>query len=134
VTQEHLAQNGAEEVARGRAALGAAEKLLAADLPYDAASRAYYAAFHFARALAWAAGEEPRTHKGVAHFLHQHYVEPGKLPPDTDRLYNALQNFREKSDYSTDFLLDHDGAAEAVANAGTLVERMGVLLRALGVA
>ena len=51
MTQEHLAQNGAEEVARGRAALGAAEKLLAADLPYDAASRAYYAAFHFARAL-----------------------------------------------------------------------------------
>ena len=28
---------------------------LTSDLPYDAASRAYYAAFHFARALAWAA-------------------------------------------------------------------------------
>lgn len=133
MTAEHLKQNGAEEVARGRAALAAAEKLLAANLYYDAASRAYYAAFHFARALAWAAGEEPKTHKGVAHCLHRHYVAPGKLPADTDRLYTVLQTFREQSDYATDFLLDRDGAAEAVAHARTLVERMGALLKALGV-
>ena len=48
------------EVERGDAALTAAETLLEAGLNYDAASRAYYAAFHFARALALAAICEPR--------------------------------------------------------------------------
>ncbi|MGQ0506150.1 MAG: HEPN domain-containing protein [Myxococcaceae bacterium] len=64
---------------RGDAALAAAKTLLAADLYYDAASRAYYGAFHYARALCLASGDEPRSHQGVAHFLNMSYVRSGKL-------------------------------------------------------
>ena len=128
MTAEHLKANAADELARGRAALAAAEYLLAADFFYDAASRAYSAVFHFARALVWATGDEPRSHQGVAHLLHLHYVRTGKLPPDTDRLYAQLQTFREKSDDTAEFVLDRDGATDAVNLSRLLVGRLGALL------
>lgn len=55
----------AAEVARGKEALEAAEILLAAGKYADAISRAYYAAYHHARALLVTVGEEPRTHGGL---------------------------------------------------------------------
>jgi uncharacterized protein len=132
MTAEQLRGNAADEMARGRAALAEAEKLMSADLPYGAASRAYYAAFHFARALCWAAGETPRTHQGVAHFLRVHFIRTGKLPPDTDRKYTSLQSFREQADYESAFTIDAAGAHQVVGDARTLIERMEKLLHELG--
>ncbi|MFZ5469012.1 MAG: HEPN domain-containing protein [Myxococcota bacterium] len=69
MSPENLKLNVAAEVDRGAAALEEANQLLRGGLHYGAASRAYYAAFHFARALCLAVGEEPRSHAGVAHLL-----------------------------------------------------------------
>lgn len=132
MTAEQLRGNATDEAARGRDALLAAEKLLEVGLGYDAASRAYYAAFHFARALCWQAGETPRTHHGVAILLSRHHVQTGKLPPDTDRRFAALEVYRERADYETGFVLDEEGARLAVSEARILVERMEALLRNLG--
>ncbi len=132
MTAEQLRGNAADEIARGQMALLEAEKLLSVDLFYGAASRAYYAAFHFARALCWAAGETPKTHQGVAHFLRIHYIRTGRLPADSDRRYTGLQSFREHADYESAFTIDREGAGAAVVDARLLIERMGALLDDLG--
>jgi uncharacterized protein (UPF0332 family) len=132
MTEEHLRQLIALEVERGEQALAAAELLLQAKLLYDAASRAYYAAFHHARALCLAVGEEPRSHQGVGHLLALHFVRPGILPTDSSRLYSGLQGFRESSDYDAAFLLDEVGAAQALTDARLLITRMQAWLRTKG--
>ena len=132
MTADQLRGNAADEIARGEAALAEADKLLSVDLFYGAASRAYYAVFHHARALCWAAGEAPRTHQGVTHLLRLHFIRTGKLPPDTDRRYTSLQAFREQADYSSSFTIDREGAAAAVADARLLVGRMAALLHERG--
>jgi uncharacterized protein (UPF0332 family) len=132
MTPEQLRQNVALEAERGEQALSAAEALLQARLPYDAASRAYYAAFHFARALCLAAGEAPTSHRGVAHLLSLLYVRTAVLPMDTSRLYAGLQRFREAADYDAAFVLDAAGAAVALADARTLVDRCRAWLRNQG--
>jgi uncharacterized protein (UPF0332 family) len=122
MTDASLRANIAAEAERGDDALNAAAKLLEASLPYDAASRAYYAAFHYARALCLAAGEEPRSHQGVAHLVSLHYVRAGIFPPETSRGYATLQRFRESSDYDAAFVLDERGAIDAVEKARAFVE------------
>lgn len=123
MTPEHLRQAIALEAERAEQALKAAEMLHQARFFYDAASRAYYAAFHYARALCLAAGEEPRSHQGVAHLLSLHFVRSGTLPTDTSRLYAGLQRFREAADYDAAFVLDEVGAAQALEDARTCVAR-----------
>ncbi len=65
-------ENAAREAALGDDALRAAEALLALQLYNDAVSRAYYAAFHHARALLLLDGLEPKTHRGVFALLERH--------------------------------------------------------------
>lgn len=132
MTPEHQRQLIVHEMQRGDQALAAAEALDQAQLPYDAASRAYYAAFHYARALCLAAGQEARSHGGVAHLLSQHFVRTGALPADTSRLYAGLQRFRESADYDATFVLDARGAARALSAARTLIERARGWLQAQG--
>lgn len=132
MTRDQLRQNVGLETERGDQALAAAEALVQAQLPYDAASRAYYAAFHYARALCLAGGEEAKSHRGVAHLLSLLYVRTGALPADTSRLYASLQRFRESADYDAAFVLDAPGAAQALADARTLVERARAWLQGQG--
>jgi uncharacterized protein (UPF0332 family) len=128
MTDAGLRAIASAEAERGDQALAASEKLLAAGLFYDAASRAYYAAFPYARALCLVAGEEPRSHQGVAHLLSLHFVRTGVLPEDTSRTYALLQRFRESSDYDAAFVLDEPGADEAVRSARELRARFRALL------
>jgi uncharacterized protein (UPF0332 family) len=132
VTHEHLRQAIALETERGDQALLAAETLHQAQLPYDAATRAYYATFHYARALCLGVGEEPRSHQGVAHLLSLHFVRSGVLPADTSRLYASLQRFRESADYDSAFVLDAAGAAQVLTDARTLIDRARAWLSAQG--
>jgi uncharacterized protein (UPF0332 family) len=120
------------EAERGDQALIAAETLQQNMLFYDAASRAYYATFHYARALCLAAGEEPRSHQGVAHLLSLHFVRGGTLTVDTSRLYAGLQRFREASDYDTAFVLDEAGARQVLDDARILIERFRAWLSTQG--
>ncbi|MBI3184463.1 MAG: HEPN domain-containing protein [Myxococcales bacterium] len=128
----NLRANIESEADRGGQALREAEELLRAELFYGAASRAYYAVFHLARALCLAAGEEPRSHEGVAHLLSLLYVKSGKLPVDTSRLFAELQKYREQADYNSAFVLDLAGARQAVDAARALAARFRDSLKEQG--
>lgn len=71
MTDENRKRNVVEALARASEARTAAEALLAAGLHRDAVSRAYYAAFHYMRALLFARGLDPRSHRSAFQLLHR---------------------------------------------------------------
>lgn len=69
MTEENRRRNALEALSRADVCLREARALYDASLPYGAASRAYYAVFHAARALLFSAGLEATTHKGTVVLL-----------------------------------------------------------------
>ena len=82
MTGDNKASNIREEVIRGEECLRAAEHLLEGGFFNDSVSRAYYAAFHWARAVLLTRGLEPRSHRGVIQLLGLHFVKEGQLGED----------------------------------------------------
>ena len=99
-----------------------AESLLEAGLARMSLTRAYFAAFHAARALLYASGFEPRTHGGVHHLFNLHFVRTARFEPAASRLLARLQKYREEADYSRVFVVDADGAREELEAARAFVE------------
>ena len=131
MTEDNKRKNIAAETARGDDSLASARILLAAGMFADAVSRAYYGAFHYARAMLLAVGEEPRTHGGLERLLHRDVVRTGALSPDVAKLFSRLLKFRQDADYTAEFVFSAEGAAEEVAAAGEFVAAAkGVLARA----
>jgi uncharacterized protein (UPF0332 family) len=124
VTDEGRRDSAAEELARADEELRAAEQLLATGLPRVAMTRVYFAAFHAMRARLYAEGLEPRSHAGAQHLFNLHFVKSGRFPAATSRLLARLQKFREEADYGISFVVDDAGAAEELAAARALVERI----------
>ncbi|MBI2892697.1 MAG: HEPN domain-containing protein [Deltaproteobacteria bacterium] len=117
-----------EEVARAEEELRAAAALLTAGIPRVAVTRAYFAVFHMARAVLYAAGYEPRTHEGVLHLLSLHFVKPGKLAVAHGRVLARLHKYRGEADYGDSFVIDEPAAAEDLVAARDLCERLRALL------
>ena len=87
-----------------------------------ALTRTYFAVFHGARALLYAAGLEPRTHAGVQHLFNLHFVRSGRFDAAVARLLARLQKYREEADYSRAFIVDAGGAREELEAARSFVE------------
>ncbi len=118
----------AEELARAREELTAAEQLLQMGLARIALGRGYFAAFHACRAVLFAEGIEPRSHHGALHLFNQHMVKSGRFEPATSRVLARLQKFREEADYGESFPVDEAGAREELAAARAFVERAAAML------
>jgi uncharacterized protein (UPF0332 family) len=114
-------ENAAREAALGDDALRAAEALLGLELVNDAVSRAYYAAFHYARALLLLEGLEPKSHRGVFALLERHFETTGRLPREALSRFARLQTFRGLADYDARERLSADRATEEVASAAAFV-------------
>lgn len=130
MTDEGKAESAAEDLARARRELRAAELLLQNGEPRIAASRIYYAAFHAARALLFAEGHEPTTHAGVQSLLALHYVKTGRLPPETIRLIARLERYRDEADYAEVYVEDERATRADLVEARGFVDRAAALLGA----
>ena len=128
MTGDNKRKNIAAEVSRGEESLDAARILLAAGKHADSVSRAYYAAFHFARALLLTLPEEPRSHGGVERLLQRDFVRTGALDPDTGKLFSRLQKFRQDADYTAEYLFTMAGATEEVQAAQRFVDSARAVL------
>ncbi len=82
-----------------------------------AVSRAYYAAYHAARALLYEKAIEPRTHDGVRRMLGLHYVLMGEMAAADAESLAELAYMREASDYAPAQPITAAQAARAVALA-----------------
>jgi uncharacterized protein (UPF0332 family) len=132
VTHDNRRRNIAAEIRRGDEALRSADILLGAGQHADSVSRAYYGAFHYARALLLMLGEEARTHSGVERLLQRDLVREGRLDPETGRLLSRLMQFRVEADYTAEYLFTEEGAREELSAAGRFVAEATRVLRAGG--
>jgi uncharacterized protein len=121
VTGENRRRNAADELTRADTCLREAQALLDASLPFGAASRAYYAVFHAARALLFSAGLESTTHKGTVSLLGQHFIRPGLLSPAMGRLVSRMQRDREDADYETGAVFTSAEASQMIQGAETFL-------------
>ena len=128
MTEANRLANARAEAALGDDALRAASALVELGLYNDAVSRAYYAAFHYARALLLVAGLEPKTHRGVVSLLLEHYEKPGRLEPGAVSILARLQTFRGLADYDATERLAKERAETEVAAARLFVEKARALM------
>jgi uncharacterized protein (UPF0332 family) len=129
MTNDNRKKNIAAEVRRGNETLESATILLAAGKHADAISRAYYAAFHYARALLLMLGEEARSHGGIDRLLQRDLVREGRLDPEVARLFVRLMTFRLEADYTSEFVFTAQAAREELDAAERFIAEAKRLLR-----
>lgn len=106
-----------------------AEKLLELGEYEDAASRAYYAMLHAARAALASEGIFPRTHEGVIREFGRLFVKSRRLPRDLGAAISAAKSLRETADYSAESIVEPDDAKWSVEAARNFVERISELFK-----
>jgi uncharacterized protein len=129
VTDGNAKANAREEVAHGDEALAAARCLIDNGFLRDAVSRAYYAAFHWARAMLLRKGIEPKTHRGVVQLFSLHFVKDGPLSEETASLLAHLETYRELSDYTPAAAFTAEQAREEVSRAERFIDACRPLVR-----
>ena len=129
MTGDNMQVNKAEEIARGEECLKAAEHLLVGGFANDAVSRAYYGAFHYARALLMTLGIEPKTHRGVIQMIGLHFVRTGHLAEEAAKELAQLETYRELSDYHTATQFSEEQAREELSRARRFAETCMPLLK-----
>lgn len=121
MTKTNAKENSLNEARRGDEVLNAARHLLSHGFYNDAVSRAYYAAFHWARALLFTRGIESKTHRGVIQLLNLHFVKDGPLAPQMAEHLSHLEIYRELSDYTAIAQFTKDQAREELARAEAFI-------------
>jgi uncharacterized protein (UPF0332 family) len=132
VTDDNRRRNIGVELARAADALRAAKALVALGLGNDAVSRAYYAVFHYVRALLLTRGVEPKTHAGAVHLLNVEFVRTGLLASSHNRLLAGLQRSRELADYDAAVTFSTEDAVAEVAEAERFMAAADALLQREG--
>jgi len=122
----------AAETARGDEALAEAEILAAAGKATGAVSRAYYGAFHYARALLLTLGEEPRSHGGLTRLIQTHFVRTGRIAPEVGALLSRLLTIRQDADYTAEYVITEAMARADLAEARAFVAAAQAILSADG--
>jgi uncharacterized protein len=122
VTGENCEVNARAELAAADDAVRVAEAALDIGVVRDAMSRAYFAAFHAARALLLLEGLEPKTQAGMMTLFSQHIIVSGKLEPRFGLLLTRLQAYRQASDYAYSFVATADDVRAELDQTRELLE------------
>ena len=126
MTNENRRRNISAELARSRECLRAARALTDQRLGNDAVSRAYYGAYHAARALLLTLGMEARTHAGLARLLKLHFESRiGVVQVST---FARLQAFLHAADYDAETRFEVEEAADEVTKADEFAAQATQLL------
>ena len=132
MTDDSIQSNVADELRLADSALRAARLLLDQDLLPDAASRAYYAALHAARALLFSVGIESHSHRALRTLVSRHFVRAGKLDSGLSKDLAQLEALRTAGDYDTTFALEADDVRPEVERAARFVGAARACLAADG--
>lgn len=130
MNRDNCLANASSEIASAEDAVRVARAALALGAVRDALSRAYYAAFHAARALVLLQGLEPKTHGGLSRLFNEHVIRSGQLEPRFNLVLSRLQSYRQSSDYAYDFAVSAEDAAHEIDAAAELLERARALVEA----
>ncbi len=113
---------------RARESLGAAATYESAGYYADSISRAYYAAFHAAKAGLWLDDIEPSTHQGVISRFGEHIVGIHYVEREWGRELNRLEELRNDADYEVEMVFGEADARAAYQRATAFLDRIRALL------
>ena len=133
MTEDNIKRNVTLEIAQAEEVFEEAETLFKAGLFRGSISRTYYALFHYVRALVFTLGLEPRTHQGLTHLFHLHFVKTGSIDNRTARIFSRLQKYREQSDYDSAITFERRDVEEELRAARTFRKAIRKHLKGLGV-
>lgn len=88
----------------------------------DAASRAYYAAFHGVSALFAARGHHFSKHTAIRAAIHRDLVHTGEWPEELGEAFDALWELRDIGDYGVDIHVSSEDANLVIDNARWILE------------
>ena len=108
-------------LAAAEAKLRAADLLLAEGLPDDAASRAYYAAFHAVSALHLAQGNAFSSHAQLIGRFNKDFIRTGRLPAEFARILTRLFQDRQLGDYGAPASVSQEQARQDINDARRLI-------------
>ena len=78
-------------------------------------NRLYYACFHATKVLWLTKDIASKTHSGVVHILHLHFVQTGLFDMQQASFYSSIMQERMEEDYSDEIKEDRDTAIEFTA-------------------
>ncbi|MDQ3035865.1 MAG: HEPN domain-containing protein [Myxococcota bacterium] len=128
MTDENIRRNVADGLALARSALRAAAALCDLGIAPDAASRAYYAALHAARALLFSIGLDATSHRAVRSLVARHFVQSGRLEAARSKDLAQLEALRTASDHDTTFALGVDDIRPEIDKARLFLDVVSALL------
>ena len=101
---------------------------LEGDFVRAAISRAYYAAFHAARAALLTVGESPKSHGGVRNRFGYHFIRSGRVSKTVGGILDVSETLRNRADYETMTIFDETGAADLIADVETFVQTVEAII------
>jgi uncharacterized protein (UPF0332 family) len=104
--------------------LRVAALLIKEDAPSDAASRAYYAAFHAVTALHLSRGNAYSSHGQVIGRFNKDFVKTGVFPDTFTRILTRLFEDRQSADYDVADTLSQEDAERDVADSREIVNKI----------
>lgn len=113
---------------KGRRALRAADRLLAADDVEFAVGRAYYAMLYAAQALLREEDVGFRKHSGVHAAFGQRFAKTGLLDAKLHRWLLDAFDARLNGDYDAEFTLDPDSVKTVIEQARRFIETAALYL------
>lgn len=115
-------------LSKAKERLQAAKLLLKANLPDDAASRAYYAGLFAVKAALLQQGLIAKSHDGVIKLFGAHFIKTNLAPQDLGTNLSRLRTMREKAEYSPANSATTEDAAWAISAAEHLISEIETLL------
>lgn len=117
-----MTPEGAGLLAHARSKLEAARVLLEARAPGDAASRAYYAAFHAVSAALLARGQAFSSRAQVLGAFNRDFVHAGTFPREFTAILARLFEDRQTGDYDPTASLEAAEAERDIQDAQRIVD------------
>lgn len=116
---------------RAESSLQAAQLLIGTDFLDDAASRAYYAAFHAASALLLSENLSFNSHSGVLRAISLTFIKAGRLDKSHGKNLNWLAELRQIGDYGEARRVTTDEARRAISIAKDFLTQVRLILKQL---
>jgi len=123
MTEEPSKNYAKASLERAEKALKSAKQLQENRELEDAASRAYYAMFHAARAILFSKGLTPRTHRGTISIFGEKIIKQGILSEEYADMLRKAFDLRQKSDYELYTQLNAEAIKEAIRNAEKFIKK-----------
>jgi hypothetical protein len=130
MTEETSKNYAKASLERAEKALKSAKLLQENGEHEDAASRAYYAMFHAARAILFNKGISAKTHRGTISIFGEKIVKQRILSEEYADMLRKAFDLRQKSDYELYTELNAETVKEAIKNAEKFIKKAKELTKA----